>query len=1481
MAEPQNTKTAASGALFEKESNAMNTSSRTVRVFLSSTFRDFAEERDLLVRQIFPELRRKFRERQVELIDVDLRWGITEEEAQQGKVLPICLAEIDRARPYFMGFIGERYGWIPASDQYDPSILQEQPWLEEHRGGKSVTELEILHGVLNDPTMAGRAFFYFRDPKYSLAQGGAYLGESIEEEAKLNELKDRIRQSGFPVVEKYQNPAALAERVRADLWKLIDEAFPLEEVPDALTMERRRHEAYGASRLGIYLGGRKYFRKLDRAIHKTLGFKPVLITGESGGGKSALVANWMQAHAVAHPKTLTFVHHLGAGADAADPLKLVTRLLREISRVTGEKLQLESEPQKIFDLLPEWLARASAHAQKHHTNWLLIFDGLDKLSSLRDLRWWPGFLPQGIKLICSCLDGEVKDTALKRMKWTELGLCPLGKTDQAIFIKDFLARYGKFLTRPQLASVQAHPLSGNPLFLKTLLEELRVFGVHVKLDSKITHYLNSQSIDDLFEKVLERIEEDAGKKPVRAAMEAIWASRAGLAQDELLAIAKLKPAAWATIHNALDEALIDSNGRITFSHDYLRKAVEDRYLKSNSSKLDAHTRLAKWFESFPRNERASNRIVEELPWQWQQANNRLELKNWLRHRDAFETLFEENKYELLSYCNYVGEKYWSSIDYTWGLWCTNSKSDLELSELGDKLVEFLIFSDKCNNFSEALCVRNVEISRKKLGSNNTKTIKSMMRLGELLGKIYHYDNSVIILQEALTILRQDNKINTILTCETKSLLGEILPRRGRNGDLLLSVDLLVESYLEYKSLLGEFHSFTISSFLKLARIAIDYKIYKCIEIILQKYTEELSLLLGTTDPKTLECFELMGNLMDKKNKKKLAIKFYEKSFTGFVKLLGPDSQRMSAIAVYLSLNKNYSNKDLKNPNSVSCYIKNAESRFLNNINVFHQNVFSEKANLINKSLDFLISGNWGDTPDLGDPLEEENGISVIKDSRISDEICNLENIAELLDKAGDYDGAISVTEKILRIHKKLDHANSKSISRLLLLVCLLGETGRKRKCLEKLSKAFDLMTIYHEPLSYSKELIGRVIGALGQTGYASERFQCYMNIVNFKTLSEETNKHILIFETQPEGTNKRKLTKEIAISYLDSYEEIETIDGIIGFRFRSGCVKLNIYFEIEDEAAKELSRVSGHLPLSNIKYISDIAARALSRHEGHLDLRSLGSLSIDAAAYLSQHEGELQLSYLGDISDEAVKHLAKLEFPLTINLPSLSVEAAKDLADHRGGKLDIRGLKSINDEIAEVLARHSGELWLPDLRSISDTQAIKLSNHDGIIKFMSLHDVSDLAKRHLGNMLYRAADGQGAEMLYRQALAGYEKSLGAGHLDTMDLAFGLGCILNELGRRNEAISLLRRFATISEVAHHAIAYNLACYEWLEGNHAEAKRLISEQLKLHPEKKAQVVRRFKMMYSIAFSDHLKLHPEEKAQAFDYENWAAIRDWMETL
>ena len=81
---------------------------RVIRVFVSSTFRDMQVERDELVLRIFPQLRRVCEARGVTWGEVDLRWGIPEEQAERGDVLPICLEEITRCRPYFIGLLGER-----------------------------------------------------------------------------------------------------------------------------------------------------------------------------------------------------------------------------------------------------------------------------------------------------------------------------------------------------------------------------------------------------------------------------------------------------------------------------------------------------------------------------------------------------------------------------------------------------------------------------------------------------------------------------------------------------------------------------------------------------------------------------------------------------------------------------------------------------------------------------------------------------------------------------------------------------------------------------------------------------------------------------------------------------------------------------------------------------------------------------------------------------------------------------------------------------------------------------------------------------------------------------------------------------------------------------------------------------------------------------------------------------------------------------
>ena len=134
---------------------------------------------------------------------------MTDEQAADGRVLPICLEEIRRCRPYFIGLLGERYGWVP--DEPASDLVDREPWLAQYPG-RSVTELEILHGVLRNPEMAGHAFFYLRDPAYlagveperradfeEITDDPSGRATAADRQAKLAHLKERIRRSDFPV----------------------------------------------------------------------------------------------------------------------------------------------------------------------------------------------------------------------------------------------------------------------------------------------------------------------------------------------------------------------------------------------------------------------------------------------------------------------------------------------------------------------------------------------------------------------------------------------------------------------------------------------------------------------------------------------------------------------------------------------------------------------------------------------------------------------------------------------------------------------------------------------------------------------------------------------------------------------------------------------------------------------------------------------------------------------------------------------------------------------------------------------------------------------------------------------------------------------------------------------------------------------------------------------------------------------------------
>src|SRR5215469_3214911 len=101
--------------------------STTIRFFLSSTFVDFQIERDVLQKQVFPELRQLCAASGFRLQPIDLRWGVSEAAGTDRQTLRICFDELERCRQLSPDFflliqLGERYGSYILPPQMSSSL---------------------------------------------------------------------------------------------------------------------------------------------------------------------------------------------------------------------------------------------------------------------------------------------------------------------------------------------------------------------------------------------------------------------------------------------------------------------------------------------------------------------------------------------------------------------------------------------------------------------------------------------------------------------------------------------------------------------------------------------------------------------------------------------------------------------------------------------------------------------------------------------------------------------------------------------------------------------------------------------------------------------------------------------------------------------------------------------------------------------------------------------------------------------------------------------------------------------------------------------------------------------------------------------------------------------------------------------------------------------------------------------------------------
>jgi len=641
---------------------------RTVRVFISSTFRDMHAERDHLVKVVFPALRERLEKYRIYLIDIDLRWGVTREQAENDQSLDLCLREIDECRPFFIGILGERYGWVPK--RYPSDALKKFGWIQHHTG-KSVTELEIVHGVLQDPKMRGRAFFYFRDPVAvsgvpEAVRRDVYAETDSESIRKLDDLKRQVRFSGYPVMENYparwdaeayDRPSRskgrlvgleeFGEQVREQLWDAIKAEHNLPDAPapepaaDALAEEQDYHERFMDSRLRVYVG-REQVNNALLAFAEGNDTVLCLVTGPSGSGKSAALARFVRDYQDKQPQTLILPHFVGASPRSTSLRDMLRRFCQVFKIRFGFAEEVPEEAAKLSVAFREFISKIPADARV-----LLVIDALNQLDETdraQELYWIPTELPPQVRVIVSCITDADKTEpvleAFQSRKHCLVEIAALSDAEQRLIIRQVPSLSAKALDDDQVRLLLTNPATANPLFLLVALEELRGFAPYERLNERIAAFPHEgDTVTAIFTQVIERLAEEFTPQLVETVLTLLASARRGLSERELQELIADFDGAddLFPVLRQLRPYLLSRSGLIDFYHRNLFKAVRERYLLSEEQRQQAHVRLADyfnaqdyWLESLEEQQRraktlpptprpANVRKVDELPWQLLEA----------------------------------------------------------------------------------------------------------------------------------------------------------------------------------------------------------------------------------------------------------------------------------------------------------------------------------------------------------------------------------------------------------------------------------------------------------------------------------------------------------------------------------------------------------------------------------------------------------------------------------------------------------------------------------------------------------------------------------------------------------------------------------------------------------------------------------------------------------------------------------------------
>jgi len=586
----------------------------TVRIFISSTFRDMQAERDHLVRFVFPRLREQLLKRRIHLVDVDLRWGVTSEQ----DALEVCREIIDECR-WFLCMLGGRHGWTPPG--------QEQ----------SITAAEIHYAALDRAKGKRHCLFYFRAPQVTdsipeeMARAGGYRefasqGEiekrgleqaeqlAWERAEKLAGLKEAITKAGFePFVypgrwdaeqQRIVGLEAFGERVYADLLASIDEEFGIGSPGEfeEFAEENTAMEAFIENRVKHYVvGSRRAILEQMTAFAQATGQpNPLLVTGEPGSGKSALLGKFYLDYAKDHPDEIVIPHFIGASRNSTEIRPTLRRLCHELGARAGLRDPIPMEIKELRQVFPAVLRRAAA---SHRI--IILIDALNQLDArdnAHSLRWLPEEFPENVRVIISSLEHPALEAVRRRWTgFTEVTCRPLELGDAEAIVDKFLTRYRKRFDEEQQNALLAKYDAHSPLYLLVALEELRTLGTYEEITTRVRRL--PDTVMALFDWILRRLEQGVegqeafGEALVSAYTSYIAIGRGGMTEDELEALCHPfdEEQEFHFLQRMLRPYLVLRGELADYFHGQLQEAVHARYLDDQANQR-RHEEVAQHFQ---------------------------------------------------------------------------------------------------------------------------------------------------------------------------------------------------------------------------------------------------------------------------------------------------------------------------------------------------------------------------------------------------------------------------------------------------------------------------------------------------------------------------------------------------------------------------------------------------------------------------------------------------------------------------------------------------------------------------------------------------------------------------------------------------------------------------------------------------------------------------------------------------------------------